>query len=560
MTRFFTCLLFLFFSGSVFAQSVYAPLNRDYEHLIERYEIKYGRLSAVLHSHVKPYLRKNIIRLADSIEADNPSLSERDKFNLLYLRQDNWEWDTDSTDSDSRKPILKYFYRKKSDFIHTHTAHFDLHVNPVLYLGAGREPGVDTLNYLNSRGVEIRGMIDKKVGFYTFFTENQAFFPRYVRQRTITDQAIPNENYFRPFGDNSRSQTADFITTRGYITFSPTRHIQVQFGHDKNFIGNGYRSLILSDYAGNYLFLKLSTQVWRIKYTNIFAQMTATNQASAGKSYPKKFFTFHHLSTNLGKKLNIGLFEAIVSGLPDSLGGSRLNAEYLNPVIFYRSLELNTGSNAGNALLGLDFKYYFLRHMMLYGQLVLDEFKISEVRGGKGWWANKQAFQLGFKYIDAFGVPNLDIQGELNYIRPFTYTHESAFTNYTHYNQPLAHPIGANLRELAGILRYQPLNRLQITARLVYTQYGDALNGVNYGKNVLLSYNTRSQDFGYYTGNGLKTNLLYGDFLASFQVKHNCFLDFRQIIRQQQSEVSTQNTSVTTFSLRLNIAPREQVF
>jgi hypothetical protein len=29
----------------------------------------------------------------------------------------------------------------------------------------------------------------------------------------------------------------------GYFTFGVTKYIDVQFGYDKNFIGNGYRSL-----------------------------------------------------------------------------------------------------------------------------------------------------------------------------------------------------------------------------------------------------------------------------------------------------------------------------
>ena len=202
----------------------------------------------------------------------------------------------------AKKPLLKYFYEKKSDFYSFHNNDFDLHLNPVLYLGYSNESNSSVHPFINTRGVELRGMIDKKVGFITFLAENQIIFPTYVRDRIASDDAVPNENYFRKLSENA-SNTMDFVTARGYITFKATKHIDVQFGHDKNFIGNGYRSMILSDYSGNYLFLKLSTQVWKIKYTNIFAQMSVPSLASTNLTIYKKFFTFHHLSLNIWQKI-----------------------------------------------------------------------------------------------------------------------------------------------------------------------------------------------------------------------------------------------------------------
>ena len=58
------------------------------------------------------------------------------------------------------------------------------------------------------------------------------------------------------------------------------------------------------------------------------------------------------------------------------------------------------------------------------------------------------AYKLGGKYFDAFTVKNLDLQGEMNMVRPYTYTHYDSTANYTHYNQPLAHPLGAGFAEV----------------------------------------------------------------------------------------------------------------
>jgi hypothetical protein len=161
--------------STAYAQSVYAPLNRDYYHLLERYEIKYGRFAEGFHSHIRPFERKGIAQLADSVASNHNFLTSRDRFNINYLRNDNWEW-TDSATNESRRPIFGTFYRKQSDLYHYQDDEFDLHVNPVLYLGAGVAADEEATPYINTRGLELRGMIAKKIGFYTFLAENQAVF------------------------------------------------------------------------------------------------------------------------------------------------------------------------------------------------------------------------------------------------------------------------------------------------------------------------------------------------------------------------------------------------
>ncbi|QHT72066.1 capsule assembly Wzi family protein [Rhodocytophaga rosea] len=541
--------------AKTFSQSVYAPLNKDYYHLAERYEIKYGKFAEGMHTHIKPFERKGIAQLADSISLLVSPLSRRDRFNLEYLRNDNWEW-TDSASNDSRKPILGVFYDKKSDLYQYRSDDFEVHINPVLYLGAGVASDESANPFINTRGVEVRGMIAKKIGFYTFMTDNQATFPEYVRERINFYNAVPGEGYWKRFKQNG----VDFFTARGYITFSPVKPIQIQFGHDKNFIGNGYRSMILSDFSNNYLFLKINTRVWRFNYTNLFAQMNADIPSFVDAIYPKKYFAFHHLSINVGKNLNLGVFEAVMFGRSDSTRRGSFDLNYLNPIIFYRSIEQQIGSE-DNALLGVDFKWNFLRRFSVYGQLMLDEFLLKEIRAGNGWWANKQAGQIGIKYIDVAGIPNLDLQLEANIARPYTYSHESPYTSYTHYNQPLAHPLGANFYEYIGIVRYQPLNRLSLTGKLIYAEYGGDSNGQNWGGNVLLPYQTKVQEYGNEIGQGVKAYLAYGDFTASYQLRHNLFIDARQIVRRVNSSLpGRKNTAFASLALRWNIPQRQHEF
>ncbi|GAB2463296.1 hypothetical protein GCM10011375_15420 [Hymenobacter qilianensis] len=547
--------------------TTYVPLDSDVYRLIDRYAILFGPDSLNdPHTSVRPYTRASVARLAERILRDSTTagITRADRFNAEYLLRDNWQ----STKQDvavntSEKPVLGRFYRNKSDFFHVETPGFTLRVNPVANLSVGRDTDIDGLRYLNTRGVQVEGTIDEKLGFYTFLADNQTAAPFYVQQRVLRDNIVPHEAFWKTY--KNRADQYDFLSGRGYLTYSATKHINLQFGYDRNTIGNGYRSLILSDYAAPYLFLKVNTRIWKFNYQNLFAEMTA-EKANQDTIYQKKYFALHHLSLDLAPNFNVGVFESVVFGR----GKGRYELQYLNPIIFYRSVEQAIGSN-DNALLGLDFKWNIKRRLQLYGQVVLDEFVISEARAGKGSWRNKQSVQLGGRYINVAGIQNLDFQGEVNYIRPYTYQHLDQYRNYQHYNQPLAHPMGGNLVELLGIVSYQPLPRLNLVAKGFYTVQGNDItdeNGflVNYGGNVRLPYtnrplqpdgNVRIEDFR--VGDGIQTNLIHTDFTATYQARHNVWLDAKLIMRRITSpdvDNLTNSTVYPSLAFRWNIAQR----
>ncbi|OON71135.1 hypothetical protein B0919_00320 [Hymenobacter sp. CRA2] len=539
---------------------VYVPLDADVYRVIDRYAIKYGPDSlGDIHTSNRPYNRAAVARLAERAGRDSvsvqPSLSRADRFNLRYLQQDNWQYVTDPTGqalSVSRRPVLKHFYRTPTDLYSVNTPDFQLRVNPVVNFQVGSGDG--GMLYTNTRGAQIEGTIDQRLGFFTYFTDTQQRVPGYVQDRVARDNAVPHEGYWKYF--KNQTNQLDFLTARGYITYAATKHINVQLGHDRNFIGNGYRSLILSDFSAPYFFLKLNTRVWKLNYQNIFAELTTERTRRGGINtdtvFQKKYMAFHHLSVDITPGLNVGLFETTMFGRRKG----RFELQYLNPIIFYRSVEQAIGSE-DNAILGADFRWNIKQRAQIYGQLVLDELKVSEVRAGKGWWANKQAFQLGGKYIDVFGVRNLDLQVEYNYIRPYTYQHEDLYRAYEHYGQPLAHPIGANLWELFGQLAYQPLPRLTLVGKAFYADYGrDATFGrlLNYGNNPLLPYTIRVQDYGNTVGQGDAVQLVHADFTATWQLRPNLWIDGKVIARHQSGGVGT--NVYPSISLRWNAAQR----
>lgn len=545
--------LSIFISLPGWAQSTNATLNEDYYHWIDRYEIKSGKIVPEIFTSVKPYKRDAIIRYLDTLQAQSTIFETRsDQFNLEFLRNDSWEWSRAETNT-SKKPLFKALYKKKSDLVYVDIPEFDLHVNPVLYLSIGNDTRRDELITNNTRGIEIRGIVDRKVGFYTFVGENQSVLPLYVQEETNRNKAIPHEGFYKTFKESG----VDYFQARAYIDFNISKHIYMQFGNDRTFTGNGYRSFILSDYAPPNWYLRANVKVWKLNYRYQLNRMAADARTSGNQRYPEKFMVHHHASFNIGKKLNIGVFESVVFSPKDSVNNNTFDLSYLNPVIFYRAIEQQYGSS-DNALLGLDIKWNVLKGVSVYGQLVLDEFLLDEVTAGDGWWANKYAAQVGAKYIDAFSVSNLDLQAEFNVTRPYTFSHYSQYGSYSNYRQPMGHALGANFTEWVGIIRYQPLPKLNLMAKVFYADIGrDDLNE-NWGTDILKNSNTREQEYGNTIGQGNPNTILFTDFTASYMVKHNFFIDLKQVFRRSESNLSAynSNTTLTSLALRWNIPQR----
>lgn len=250
-------------------------------------------------------------------------------------------------------------------------------------------------------------------------------------------------------------------------------------------------------------------------------------------AFRNKLGTFHYLSLNIAKRFNIGVFESIIWQGADSTGVRGFELNYMNPIIFYRPVEFSLNS-PDNVVLGLDFRYRIGKNNHLYGQLILDElvlgeaFKSLTARGDTtvqtGFWGNKQAFQVGIKGWNLFWLKNLYYQFEFNWVRPFTYTHVTIEQNYGHYNQPLAHPKGANFLESVNVLRYRKNNWL-FEGKFIYANYGLDTNNVSYGGDIYRSYLQRDREYGHGMAQGLNTNL----YLWQFRVEYvlNAFWDFR---------------------------------
>ncbi|RFS20217.1 hypothetical protein DVR12_21110 [Chitinophaga silvatica] len=537
---------FLLFPLSLAAQSDNIDLGNKQYNLLDRLDIRTQNDTLLGFTSFKPYSRKKMTERVQWIDSMDQKgllpfrLTPTDKYNIRQMLSDNWEWS--SNDVYTRKPLLGVFYRRPGAFYAVNVPDFKLTINPVLNLQYGAANDGTGSIYQNTRGIVLRGVIANKVGFYTYLTDNQERDPAYVRDFVTKHDAVPGAGFYKDFSTNAY----DYFDARGGIFFNAAKYFDIQFAYDKLFIGNGYRSLFLSDFSSNYLYLRISTRIWKFDYENIISQTIAPFPPFhlQRELRPQNYMMMHHLSLQVTRWLNLGFYENIMED-----GSHGLQLSYLNPVIFYRSIEQQLGS-VGKANIGFEVKANIAKSVQVYGQLLINEFVTKEVlHYRKGNFANKQAFQLGLKYIDVFNIKNLDLQFEANYIRPFTYTNYDSTTNFTHYNQPLAHPMGANLKEFIGILRYQPVPRLYITGKLMHNLQGLDSAGFNMGGDVFRSYNTRPRDYGFFIGSGIPTKTTYAALNLSYELIPNTFLDLNTTYRT--------NVFFYTLGFRMNIRQRE---
>ena len=544
--------MFLFIPFLSKAQSTYLPQGNKHQAFLSRLEIKLQKHPDLNVTTIKPFSRR--VAVLAALDADSTGLlpSATDQYNLNSLLLNNKEWVAeDRPEFASKKSIWNAFYESKGTLLEVDQPDFYLALNPVVQLQLSNESENDESLFQNTKGLTFRGLISRKIGFSAYLTDNQERGPFFVQERIRQERAVPGAGFYKSF----KRTGVDYFDARGSVHFNVAKYLEFQFGYDKMFVGNGYRSLLLSDFGNSYLFLRINTRIWKLNYQNIFAELTPQYfRGGVDNLLDKKYAAIHHLSMNVTRWLNIGLFEAVSFGRKNHFDFS-----YMNPIIFLRVAEQQNGS-FDNAIVGWDFKANIARKAQLYGQLMLDEFLLRELRAGKGWWGNKFGLQVGAKYIDLFKIENLDVQAEINLVRPFSYSHLDTIGNYTHYNQPLAHPLGANFIEAIGLVRYQPFPKWTGTVRVISWKQGlDTANG-NTGMNIYKANSTRSADFGFTLPSGLLSKGINAQFLVSYEMKENLFLEAAALVRKLRVEKDisrNKNSTMLTLAVRWNMFRRE---
>lgn len=459
-------ILYLFVCAQNAPLSKNILIQQDYSEMLNEWNIRYP--SESFHSVYQPYLTAGITSFADSVFQKK----SYPKIQSLFLSK---------TFNDAPNKRNQY----------------QLQILPVLHSIQGfdgtptSENGIGTQIYLN---------INNDFTLYGLGTMYSSVFPYFLDTSVYSTQFIRNIG----FPLSVRSSKYAYLYWSAYASYTKS-YFNFQLGNGKMFVGDGYRSLLLSDIAPAYPYFKGQVNFWKLQYNVYYLLLSHYNPGSALNSIQKKYSTMHTLSFNLNKNFNITLFENVVWQGTDTNRHRGFDPVYLSPVVFLRPQEFQQGSS-DNVMMGLNAHYILSKKAKVYGQLALDEFYLKEIRAGKGWWANKQAWQFGVYVIDALGIKNLNMRLEYNEAKPYTYSHGAPAQNYSHAGSPLAHPFGANFREFVGQLNFS-FRKWQIRFHQVYAEVGkDSISSFsNVGQNIFLSYTTHPKEYGNYTLQGIRT-------------------------------------------------------
>ncbi|MEO0472430.1 MAG: hypothetical protein AAF206_22595 [Bacteroidota bacterium] len=516
MQKFFLLIFSVIASLSAIAQDTDIILQHDLYHLVDRIDIR-GYTNRPVWTTVKPYGRDELTALFDEVELGQLSGNEKGWLGRMRLLVDD-----SLSGTDLQNGIAGLFYRNQRDLYHYQGDNLDLYINPTLRLAAGGERTFDPAAarnplplYTNGRGMVIRGRFLKRIGFHTELADNQQGVSQFLYNRFLGNGLLAGENFIKTFGEENG---LDYFTSRAYLTYSPWKNMRFKFGKDRAFWGNGMQSLLLSDHAADYLFLTVRTRFWKMEYLNHFTQLIDYFPGKADNvgTFPRKYGVFHQLSFQPNRIWSLSLFESVVYSpyLPNGRRGFEL--QYLNPILFFRGAEQLIGS-PDNAFIGLNAKVNLFRRLQLYGQVLIDDFNINQFQQGRGFWQNKTGWQLGAKYIDLFDIPTLDVQIELNQVRPFTYQHFNVGANFSHYGQSLGHAAGANLNDVRMLVRFQPYPGLHLQAGYAFIQQGLDDAEFNYGGDISRPYIDRPSDFGNTVAQGIESRIHQLDGRISWQ-------------------------------------------
>jgi len=405
----FTLILFLLPDRS-YSQDRLLPLNKTFDLSQERLILEKGQS---FHSAFQPYSERDFSSSAIAIDSVQEvlSLSKRKEYSgvwrklfyehLFILDSQNVKLTLD--------PIYHFEYTKESD-------------------------GRDETLFKNSRGFLLLLQLGENVAVGSSFLENQARLPSYVAQRVdATDVAYGQ-------GRVKQLDTAyyDFAMSSAYLTYSPSDWINLTIGHGKHFIGNGFRSHLLSDLAFNYPYLKIKTN-WldgKLQYQNLFNLYQDLERVPSNEQteelFERKMGATHYLSIIPHPKIEIGLFESTIYPSIDTSGKQEIPFQAYVPILFLNTLADDSDILAQN--LGLNLSIKPIEDLMVYSQLSsqnLDEGLTS--------------FQIGAKY---FLMNGLRIGVEFNSVKT-----DSIF-GYHHYNESLGLPYSGNQNEIIGSAQY----------------------------------------------------------------------------------------------------------
>lgn len=385
------------------------------------------------------------------------------------------------TEEESSLDIKKYNSRvmrflKNNHFVELRDSTLTLFADPFVNFSDTRHG--DTSFTSNSRGLIFRGKLSENFYFMSAAVENQVYYPYYMRQYITDKRVISGLGRYKNFKENG----TDYAFAFGQIYWMPLKSLTVEAGHGKQFIGDGYRSVILSDFSSFYPFLKFTHTFGRFQWIHMYTAFQGVKREDSRLLvYQRSHGSFTTLAYSFSEKIKISATESVIWQTYGEGFNNRFPAAFFIPVPFVKPLYYGM-SNPNNISLGFTASWRPLYSVMLYGQFLLDDFSKQHATDSMGIY-NRNGYQAGIRIIEPFKTKNLFFLCEFNNVKPFTYSSSLSRQSFSGMNEPLAHPLGAGFREwtLNGHYRFRSVF---VTASFIRAFTSKDTPSYNFGTNI----------------------------------------------------------------------------
>ena len=366
----------------------------------------------------------------------------------------------------------------KKHLIEVKGSNYFLTISPVADLAYGKDLEDTNVRKLfqNTRGVFIEGDLFKNFSFSTAIFENQGRFSNYESAYyssigelypnqingvyTTQNAVIPGSARTKPFNKDG----FDYGYATGNIIYRPHPSITLSAGNTSHFIGEGHRSLFMSDNSVPAPFLrgtfkisdKIQFNYLRMRLFNLMRRPVSTTVESY---YESKAYSINYLSFKPNSKFSVSLFEGVIWSRGDSIVSRPANPLFYNPVPILSRLILS--DTVVNSVLGIDVSLPILQGHRFYGQFAIGNLNPKSI-----------AFQLGYRGYSLFGIGGLMAQLEYNNVSSGMYQSSNQRLNYSHYNLPMAHVKGNSFQEFVFRCNYE-WKRLYADLKTIYYVVSD---------------------------------------------------------------------------------------
>jgi hypothetical protein len=524
---FFALIITLCSAKSGYAQLIYQPYSYQF---YQKLNTPMYSPATALHTSLKPYFISDTSAL-------------RPKYDSLMNVNGNGE---------GKSWLHRIFFNQH--VIDVKNAEYTFYADYLPDVQIGKEFSESKTTYLNTRAFQLGGTIGSKFFFYTSAYETQGKFANYEASYIKRVGMIPGQAYDRTLtGDSPLQNVSDWSYVTAMVGFTPSKSISIAMGEDKTFIGDGYRSMLLSDYAAPYPLLRFTATIAKkVQYMAEWAyledqQALQLSTTSDYRNYRRKWAAFHYIDWNITHRASIGFFNALIAEEADDKGNTHgFDVNYINPVFFVNSLGPSGGA-PDHTLFGFNGKYKVLDKTTLYGQFMVDQ--ATSVNS-----SSKTSGQVGFRGSDLFKVPMLNYLFEFNAASAYTYSNQNPIVSYNQFSEPLAHPFGAGFKEYLGILNYS-IGKFDLQGQLNYATYNlgyplydnvTQTTNNNYGKDITLADNAALQPM------QVSTTLKYAEGTVSYLInpKFNFRIEIGGLLRQEKNDYKDTKTAMFTIGLR----------